>query len=43
MAEKKLKIAMMGQKHVMSREGGIEIVVNELATRMVAQGHQVTC
>ncbi len=38
-----LKIAMFGQKHVLSREGGVEIVVNELSTRMVALGHQVTC
>ena len=29
MAEKKLDIAMMGHKHVLSREGGIEIVVKE--------------
>ena len=37
------KIAMLGHKHVLSREGGIEIVVKELSTRMVAKGHQVTC
>lgn len=43
MVEKKLNIAMLGHKHVLSREGGIEIVVNELATRMAARGHQVTC
>lgn len=43
MAEKKLNIAMLGHKHVLSREGGIEVVVNELATRMVAKGHSVTC
>ena len=43
MVEKKLNIAMFGQKHVLSREGGIEIVVKELATRMVAKGHSVTC
>ena len=41
--EQKLKIAMLGHKHVLSREGGVEIVVNELATRMAARGHQVTC
>lgn len=34
---------MFGQKRVPSREGGIEIVVEELSARMVAQGHQVTC
>ena len=41
--EQKLKIAMLGQKHVLSREGGVEIVVHELATRMAALGHDVTC
>ena len=40
---KKLKIAMLGQKRIPSREGGIEIVVEELSTRMVQQGHSVTC
>ena len=34
---------MMGHKHVLSREGGVEIVVNELSTRMVERGHLVTC
>lgn len=38
-----LKIAMFGQKRIPSREGGIEIVVEELSTRMVQLGHQVTC
>ena len=38
-----LKIAMLGHKHMLSREGGIEIVVNELATRMVKRGHSVAC
>ena len=38
----KLRIAMFGQKRL-SREGGIEIVVKELATRMVQNGHEVTC
>jgi hypothetical protein len=38
-----MKIAMFGQKHVLSREGGVEIVVKELATRMVKRGHQVIC
>ena len=41
--EKKLIIAMFGQKHTLSREGGIEIVVKELSTRMAALGHDVTC
>lgn len=43
MAREKLKIAMVGQKHVLSREGGVEIVVRELATRLAALGHDVTC
>lgn len=43
MAEKKLNIAMLGHKHILSREGGVEIVVNELSTRMAALGHSVTC
>lgn len=38
-----LRIAMFGQKRVPSREGGVEIVVEELCTRMVQQSHQVTC
>lgn len=37
------RVAMFGHKHVLSREGGIEIVVNELSTRMAAKGHSVTC
>ena len=40
---KNLKIAMLGQKHIPSREGGVEIVVEELSTRMVQRGHNVTC
>lgn len=38
-----LRIAMLGHKRIPSREGGIEIVVRELATRMVGMGHTVTC
>ena len=38
----KLAIAMFGQKRL-SREGGIEIVVKELCTRMTRNGYQVTC
>lgn len=41
--EKQLNIAMFGHKRIPSREGGIEIVVEELATRMVERGHRVTC
>lgn len=39
----KLNIAMLGHKRIPSREGGIEVVVGELSTRMVALGHSVTC
>ena len=35
-------VSMFGQKR-MSREGGIEIVVKELCTRMARDGCQVTC
>jgi len=38
---KKLKIAMIGHKRVPSREGGVEIVVQELSIRMVKLGHNV--
>ena len=41
--KKTLKIAMFGQKRIPSREGGIEIVVEELCKRMVKRGHAVTC
>lgn len=36
-----LKIAMIGHKRIPTREGGVEIVVNELSTRMVKKGHNV--
>lgn len=36
-----MKIAMLGHKRIPSREGGVEVVVEELATRMAALGHQV--
>lgn len=39
----KLRIAMLGHKRIPSREGGVEIVVSELATRMAQLGHSVTC
>lgn len=41
--KKNLKIAMLGHKRIPSHEGGIEVVVEELATRMIEQGHEVTC
>ena len=37
-----MRIAMVGHKRVPSREGGIEVVVEELAARMVMHGHSVT-
>lgn len=39
----KLKIAMFGHKRLPSREGGVEIVVEELSSRIVNRGHSVTC
>ena len=38
----KRAVAMFGQKRL-SREGGIEIVVKELCTRMAKNGYTVTC
>lgn len=37
----KFHIAMIGHKRIPSREGGVEIVVDELSTRMVKLGHGV--
>lgn len=39
--KKFLKIAMVGQKRIPSREGGVEVVVDELSTRFVKLGHKV--
>ena len=36
-----MKIAMLGHKRIPSREGGVEVVVEELATRLVQKGHTV--
>ncbi len=41
--DKKTRIAMLGHKRIPSREGGVEIVVEELAARMVSKGYDVTC
>lgn len=38
---KRLRIAMIGHKRIPSREGGIEIVVDELSVRLAAMGHKV--
>lgn len=40
--KKNIKICMFGQKNL-SRAGGVEVVVTELATRMVTRGCEVTC
>ncbi len=37
------RIVMLGHKRVPSREGGIEVVVQELAVRMAGRGIKVTC
>lgn len=38
-----MKIAMLGHKRIPSREGGIEVVVENLGMRMAAGGHKVVC
>ena len=38
-----LNIAMFGHKRVPSREGGVEIVVEELSVRLAERGYSVTC
>ena len=40
--EGEIRLAVFGQKRL-SREGGIEIVVKELCTRMAQNGCEVTC
>ena len=41
--DRAMRIAMLGHKRIPSREGGVEIVVYELATRMAAEGYEVSC
>lgn len=41
MSRKKFRVAMIGQKRIPSREGGVEVVVNELANRFVEKGYEV--
>lgn len=36
-------LLLFNEKRIPSREGGVEIVVEELSTRMVEKGHEVTC
>lgn len=43
MENKTLRIVHFGQKRMPSREGGVEIVAEQLAVRMAALGHEVTC
>lgn len=38
-----LRVAMLGHKRIPSREGGVEIVVEQLSTRLAKAGHAVTC
>ena len=37
-----MKIAMIGHKRIPGRSGGVEVVVEELSTRMAEKGHDVT-
>lgn len=37
------RIAMLGHKRIPSREGGVEVAVQELSVRLVEKGHSVTC
>ena len=43
MNSKKIRVAMLGHKRIPSREGGVEIVVEELSTRMVNKNCEVVC
>ena len=36
-----MKIAMIGHKRIPSREGGIEVAVEEISTRLVKKGYNV--
>ncbi len=40
--QKPMRIAMLGHKTIPSRQGGIEIVVEELTVRMAKLGHKIT-
>lgn len=39
----RVSVSMIGHKRFGSREGGVEVVVTELARRMAARGMRVTC
>lgn len=38
---RKMKVAMIGHKRIPSREGGVEVVVEELSTRLTDLGYEV--
>lgn len=38
---RKMKVAMIGHKRIPSREGGVEVVVEELATRFTEKGYEI--
>lgn len=38
-----MKIAMLGHKHMPSRAGGVEVVVDRLSRELVKRGHSVVC
>lgn len=40
--KRSLKIGICGHKKIVGREGGVEIVVQEISERLVKKGHQVT-
>ena len=40
-SKKGMRIAMIGHKRIPSREGGVEVVVDEVSVRMAAKGHRV--
>ena len=43
MREKKKRIAMIGHKFIPSRDGGVEVVVSNLAPHLAEIGYDVTC
>ena len=43
LTKRNISICMLGHKRIPSREGGVELVVEELASNMVKNGFSVTC
>ena len=37
-----MKVAMLGHKRIPGREGGVEVVVEEVSTRLARRGIDVT-